>query len=438
LARDSSKLRSLEGIRGVAAVMVLLLHLQSAFCLDFSDRTRVVLQRVLGNSSFDRLLQQFLEIVVAAVYDGGFAVWVFWVMSAVVLSQKFFELSHRRLTTPEASSNLPNPHQYLVESTIRRYPRLVIPVLGSTLFAYVIHNNGWMMNQSLASNFGEAYRPWLGSFYGFVPNVTDAAYCGIWQAFFQYDSQTTYNPLLWTIEKEMWGSLFLFASCALLGQFAHRWIFYIVAMLIIWKIDLLWLNAFVSGMAISDLVVLWRARGGVTALPKPVRDLCESRVFSVVLFAMIWFAVGLPNYGNITNWIVACIVTFAAILLPPLERGFSWRLFQFLGGISFGLYLIHFPIMCSFSCWFYSKSSPILGDGMAVFAVVAFTLLLSIFGAVVFTMLLDRPAIRLSKQIGSWVQQSKPIRSSSDLRQLFPGENINATASYAQEVPVTE
>lgn len=225
------KFAELEGLRGAAAFVVLLSHLRLTFFIEESNALRTHLGDVPGR-------------VFEALLDGNFAVWLFWTMSAFVLSLRFHETPD-----PEKSKKI------LISAATRRYPRLAIPVLASVVLAWALLRCGLMTNTLLAEEFGSKYHGWLGSFYLFEANFITALKTATWQSFFSYHSSSTYNAVLWTMEIELIGSLFLFAFLALFGKHPSRFLFYTVTALIAAKLHLHWLNAFTFGVLLSDIWV---------------------------------------------------------------------------------------------------------------------------------------------------------------------------------------
>src|SRR5205085_3342651 len=81
---QSRKLASFEGLRGIAAFVVVLNHLRLTFYARSSDWIAAELNPL--PSLVARPLRAFIE----GFYNGTFAVWLFWIMSGFVLSMQFF------------------------------------------------------------------------------------------------------------------------------------------------------------------------------------------------------------------------------------------------------------------------------------------------------------------------------------------------------------
>ena len=397
----SHKLLSFEGLRGIAAFIVVIHHLRLTFYV---------------TSSLDMAHLAFLpypvpRLLMAAtegLCNGNFAVWLFWIMSAFVLSLQFFL---RARETPPASA-----HDYLEDAFLRRYPRLMLPVLASVGFAYVLQSLGLMHNVSLAHTLREPYEEWLGSWYRFSPSILGALKSAVWQSFFAFDLSRTYNGVLWTIEPEFYGSLFLFAFLSLLGNRRSRVFLYPLIALVNFRFGLHWLNAFIGGIALCDLFVNRNTLSSVRYISSwPVLDVIRSgRSVPIFLWSLIIVCVGLPNYRGMSYLLIGVAAVALTLLSTPTQRILSSSMPVFLGKISFGLYLIHLPIICSFSCWAYLVTFTKIGADAAALLVSAVTCLLSVTLGYALYVIADRPGLRWSRRLSHLIMNvpdHKPQRT---------------------------
>lgn len=371
------KLDQLEGLRGFAAFVVLLSHLRLTFFLN-------------ANEVISSRLPPSLAICVEAFFDGNFAVWLFWVMSAFVLSLRY----HATVDRGQAGA-------ILTDATVRRYPRLVLPVLVSIAFAWILHNLGLMSNVRLANLFGPEYDNWLGSFYLFEPDAIAAFKSGIWQTFFAYNPATSYNRVLWTMEIELYGSFFLFGLLSLVGKHPLRFLIYIVTLLIVYKLSVHWINAFVLGAMICDGFInkeLFR-----DGLPRPVakiyRFIAHNSWIALLLTVPTLYLIGLPNRDGILHLLLASAVTAYVVVSSPVRAFFSSRVLVFLGKISFGLYLAHLPLICATAFPIYTglaiHFSPAFASALSAIVIVV----LSLIAGWCLWYISDRPAIAFSRAV---------------------------------------
>ncbi|MFM8573576.1 MAG: acyltransferase family protein, partial [Pirellula sp.] len=313
----SKKFLALEGLRGVASVMVLFAHLKNAF---FPDLFKMVEDRFGAQAT----------IFLSGFIDGNFGVWLFWVMSAFVLSARF-----------HATQSVEDASKALTSATIRRYPRLALPVLASVMFAWLLLVSGLMNNQRLANDLGQPKGSWLDSFYGFNPSIIGALRCGLWDSFVDYTPESSYNRNLWTMEIEFLGSLFLFAFLALIGKHPSRLVFYAITFVVLNRIQMNVINSFLFGIILSDVYSCrscrerfagW-LRAGFSSTPLSI---LRTNWFSLILFCPLIYLIGLPNYANLLHLVLASAVTALCIWDTSIARLLSRPFFVFLGAISFG------------------------------------------------------------------------------------------------------
>jgi peptidoglycan/LPS O-acetylase OafA/YrhL len=336
-----------------------------------------------------------LLAAVEGLYNGTFAVWLFWIMSAFVLSLQFFLRAQE--TSPTRAQD------YLEDAFLRRYPRLMLPVLASVGFAYALQSLGAMHNLSLAHVLGEP-SGWLGMWYKHSPNALGAIKSAVWKSFFAYDEAGSYNNVLWTMGPELMGSLFLFAFLSLLGNRGSRFFLYPLMALASFKLDLNWLNAFVVGIALCDVFVNRNTCSFVQyvsswpALP----ILRRSRLVAGFLWSLIIVCAGL----GVLYLLVGTAAVGLTLLSTPTQRVLSSRVPVFLGKISFGLYLVHVPFICSFSCWAYLVAFPSIGAAAAALLVSAMTCAFAVALGYALYLVADRPGLRLSRWLSHLVMNA--------------------------------
>jgi len=73
-----------------------------------------------------------------------------------------------------------------------------------------------------------------------------------------------------------------------------------------------------------------------------------------------------PAYTVIYHLAGAAMLTAGVLGCDFLQKVFSWKPFLYLGKISFSLYLLHFPVIATFSCWFFLGLHEKLGYHLTV------------------------------------------------------------------------
>lgn len=119
------------------------------------------------------------------------------------------------------------------------------------------------------------------------------------------------------------------------------------------------------------------------------------KIFLFIIFLLIYKVVSLDR----CNVIAAAIIVLLPFVFKGVQSFLVSGVSSFLGKISFPLYIVHFPILCSFTSYMllhYGNSYPALG------AITLASIALSIFAA--FLLLpIERFSIRISRRVADYV-----------------------------------
>jgi peptidoglycan/LPS O-acetylase OafA/YrhL len=378
---EKEKYKNLDGLRGLAALIVVFWH----FTLGFAPFL-VGFNPTVRHTAFDKFIPTtplFLP------WAGKFSVYIFFVLSGFVLSLGFF---HKKTIDT------------IISSAARRYFRLAIPVLASTVIAFIFMSVfGTGAHQATAINTESS---WLTSMWTAPVSLWSAVYQGIYGAFFA--NFAPYNTNLWTMPIELYGSFLVFLFLALFGKLKRRWVFYIIFSLIFLKTLFL---AFILGVAICDI---WTNE-------HRLKSIIEDRLAYILLAAGLFIgSQHLSIYPSLlsrahlpffdlneltvfTGIIGAACVLLATLRLTILKRFFSLRPLQYLGRISFSLYLFHFIFLCSVSSIIFNELYPRVGYKASVAAVFLISMPVILVLSTLFAKYIDEPAIKISKSIGVWL-----------------------------------
>ncbi len=399
-APKTGKLLELEGLRGLAALFVVFSHLQFAFF-------EVDLEAWLRNVDLlPAPLALFLTSLSLAPFNGRFCVWVFWTLSGFALSYRFFVL---RSAKSHAQSRA-----YLFEAALRRYPRLLLPVLAATLFAYALCRLGWIYSVQLdrAISLPGQENGFLTGAYDFPPSLKEALGSSFWTTFFSFHVLPHYDPPLWTMKRELFGSFFIFGFLALGGGSAWRWLAYVVAGIASIGLHQIWLNAFIAGIVLCDLRVnhLEGLRLGLELWVKGLEGIRNSRWLAVVGTVVLVTLVGYycrrtpvevgSDPGTDIAYIFLSFLTIAWVQFSwVIRRLLASAPFAFLGRISFGVYISHFPFIFSASAAFYLGVVPWLGHLGTAFLTALLTIPAVIALGTLFYYGADKPSLPLSRWV---------------------------------------
>lgn len=296
----------LDGLRGWAAVIVVLCH--------------------TGNV----LWPTWRPLLYPLFTDGSLSVFVFFVLSGYVLSVGFFRTGDRRA---------------VIDLALRRYPRLTMPIFGAAALAMVLMAFGMMHNIPAGKAAGS--EGWLSTFYTFTPTVPDLLHFSLWRVYVDGTPATSYDSSLWTMPIEMQGSILVFAALLVMGGSAVLRGCIHVTMLSIscWLASPLF--ALAAGAAIANLTQL-----------KLHQRLCDSRAEPFVSWSLLGgglvFAAFRPEILE-PVWLTLCssALLYGVLLNGRVQRALSTPISQWLGRISFSLYLLHILVICSFTSWGY-------------------------------------------------------------------------------------
>lgn len=370
----------LDGIRGAAACIVMLHHLQLMFFYDSSER-------LFNQSSFSSASGIFYSFV-NFFFDGQLAVYIFWFMSAYVISAKVFTDDSRN---------------YVVASFSKRYFRLVIPAFGSVMLAYVLLSSGLMYNLALNESLERIHKSvWLTEQYNFPPNFFMALRSGLWDTFFDYLAAPSYNNVLWTMSPELYGSLVCFSLAGILAVYSRRFFVYCSVFAVCFLLTQYWLCSFLLGLMLCD-VDRTRYPLRIHTLFQFIDNLFSRWWLSIPILFILIIVGGRGNYFDVANLFISAGIVFVIMRAPHLQRVFELSLFQWLGRISFPVYLLHVIIYCSLSGYLF-----LVLQGSHVFrALVASAAGTAVsFIAARLYLYVDDYAVRLSNRIGSYVVSS--------------------------------
>ncbi len=355
-AGGPAKIVPLECLRGIAALVVVVNHLVVGFApgviaaID-TDANGVV----LGGLSF------------ALLQGGGGAVAFFFVLSGFVLPMPYFRRRDMDGT---------------VRALIKRWPRLAGPCVLTLIGA-------WLLYAFDLYGFAEAGRiagtDWLrngGSpepLPAFVPSLAGAVSQGAFWTFFRGDN--FYNTSLWTMRIELIGSVVALGLAPVFAGIRGPAILFAVAgflMMALHKLDF-HLNEFVLGM-----VLVWLIQNGrLPRIPWPA-----AAVMLVAGLVLLGFPVDGPHgpYGFLRPyipgrmalpylWDLGAMLVIAAVLrCAALGRGLSGPAARWLGRLSFPIYLVHVPILCSLGAAVFIRASATLAPTGAILLTAAASL----------------------------------------------------------------
>jgi peptidoglycan/LPS O-acetylase OafA/YrhL len=295
----------LDGVRGWCALSVVLFH---------------VFWEIFGV-----LVPAFRNPLTGFLFDGRLAVCIFFVLSGDALSSAFFAGKGDDST---------------MRLAIKRYPRLMTPILASCLIIFLLDRCGLVYTTQAGEIVHRAH--WMGVWLNTPLTLSYTLGYSLYGVFGDFGYDHAVNPMLWTMKIELAGSFLVFG---LLLLWNHLWrprllvlTLFVVAAAVPFE-NVNFLSCFFAGVTFAE----WRARGFFIAPRAGVR--CGALAAIVAIGA----ADGLLNCAgaNDSQAAFAVVLVLAIYSSPPLVAFFSGRLSRALGRISFPLYLIQFPVLMS-------------------------------------------------------------------------------------------
>ena len=308
------RVHEIDGIRGWAAVSVLLFHF-FATCLKHPVP-------FFGGPWF------------RAIADGPFAVLVFFLLSGDALATACIA------SAPKARWRL----------VLGRWPRLVFPVAVSSLAVFLLMRIGWIFAGPASKVLG--LEDWLGSFLAFQPGWTGLLRYGLVDVFRHSNPATDYNPFLWSMVTELRGSFLVFVDFFLFRRAPLRWhLALLAAMAAGFVVAGSHLCLFPVGIGVG----LCRAQGVLdrwrtTTLGKWLGWILPASV-------LLWLTFGNSPLETFRGVVAAPLLVFGIHSNPPLLGFFRSRISRFLGRISFPLYVLQFPILVSLASYLYLQAA---------------------------------------------------------------------------------
>ena len=360
------RLGSLDAVRGIAACAVVVSHCE----LLIPEQPRAVLDHV------------WWLIPLRPFYNGNAAVVVFFILSGYVLSLPYLR-----------GTQLPYP-RYVV----RRLCRIYIPFLASLGLALALYAATPPYPVAGASD-------WINSLW--PRQWPDVSVLLGHVLMFGTQPDIALNPLMWTLVHELRISLLLpllmllcrdtrLAACAVLlliagtkqvlqsfGENTHPSYAGSIAATWLWTAQIA--AYFITGILLS------KHRAAISALLDRLPGALWAGLF-VVPFAIFCMTQAFASVMTNTLYAIgAAVLVVLAIESHGLRRLLERRVPQWLGRVSYSLYLVHLPLLLA--------AVPLLTGLVPLWAEAVVIMALSLVGAVVMHALVEAPAIRL----GHWV-----------------------------------
>jgi peptidoglycan/LPS O-acetylase OafA/YrhL len=397
---------NLDGLRGIAALIVVSLH-----CIIAFDPALYSGLPADSHGQWDITISGLPFLLPLA---GDYSVCIFFALSGFVLAHSF---SRTRLDAPALA--------------VKRYVRLGLPILAACLFSWALLANGLMFNHAAAETTESS---WLDSHMRQAPSLPMAFHEGTYGSLLALPNARTYDPVLWTMGIEFMGSILMIAIFALLRRLGDRRGIRGLPGATFLMLGLLGYGFFLGLFAFGAAMYHVNLRARLERIPRLHLVMLPVLILGIFLGTVPYSAARgsfldtLVSYAFVSDqsawqfaypawlgldgesfWhaVGALLTLLAADAWGPLRRLLSHPLSQFLGRISFPLYLVHLPILFSAGCGIFLLCLSIkIGFAAAVVLSVAVFVLIAILIAWMSTLLIETRAVTWSNAAAVYVQRA--------------------------------
>jgi peptidoglycan/LPS O-acetylase OafA/YrhL len=344
----NTRLSYLDGLRGLAALLVVIHHYMIAFYPASYSRT-------LGDIHTGFQLEWWLhDTPLGIVINGGLAVALFLLLSGFMAA-----LGSEKVFTARA----------FVGSVITRYLRFFLLILSCNVLAFLLIATKQQWNLTAAPITGSWW--WLGDQWRIQPSWLTMIYQSISSCFRMFSIKEAYNSSLWTMPMFFLGALLVQVYYAFIKSFNRR---IVLILLLVMAIISSYYYLLFLGLLAYELWVFLKTH-----------HLPGSMLIGLLLLG--WYFGGYPQaYQTATqtwwyHWLPVwsftqtsqfyhgiaafcwLVVVFGSGLL---QRLLSSRWLLYFGERSFSLYVVHIVILNSLASGLFLLLLPRLGYSLAV------------------------------------------------------------------------
>lgn len=317
----------IDSLKGIACVIVFVSH----FWLTFGY-TCIGLNEIVTIRPFNILV------------NGNYAVCLFLIISAYVISKPIY---------------LAKDFKRVQKTLLKRYPRLMLPVFFSSLFAYVLYSTMGYFNQQA----GEVLKnEWLMGKYNSPLTIKElilTSFIKVW-----CNGDASFNAPFWMLQILFFGT-FLTVIITMMTAVQKKYGILILTMLICVYI---YISEVYLCFILGTLLAYLGSRNDIWKHQK--KNNCHLGINIILMVC----AICLPGYAkeiiNIVSYIIpndsfvcdtkfynivgSFLLIFSLMGMEGVKHCLeSSKILDKVKEVSFSIYLVHWPIICSFSCFLY-------------------------------------------------------------------------------------
>ncbi|WP_293976365.1 acyltransferase family protein [Sphingomonas sp.] len=357
-AARADRLHEIDGIRGWAALAVVIYH--------------------MFYETFGMLYPAFRNPL-TETFNGRYAVGIFFILSGEALSASFFAGGGMRAVASLA---------------VKRHSRLSIPIFAAALLVWILQQSGLIFAHEAA---GLVHREdWLGTFVSQPISLLTCLQYALIGVYVGDPATGQIVPFLWTMSVEMMGSILIFILLSLWDWLRYRAVILVILGLLLLSSGVACYYAgFVAGLFFASA----RRQGMIGRIRRWRWMPALSGIAIVALLAAMYAS----RLRGERFYVMLEVALLAAVFVNPWAVSFfSTRVSRFLGHISFPLYLVHFAVLISFT----SGMIVHFGGGAALDQRMAATIASASVAAAIVAAILFEPVELLTRMFGKWLART--------------------------------
>lgn len=369
-----ARLSWIDGLKGIACLGVFLTHFFGIFYL-WVERSDLNLSPICV-----WLLDYPFKILI----NGNFMVALFCIISGYLVARKDI------MSLKE-----------LFRAIVSRYLRLAVPVFGCCLYVFLSQTIVGFYNQEVGSFLNNT---WLKGYYVNSINFREVIAISFWRLWLYSDSYI--NGPFWMMKSLFISSILILTAQYMLNRFPKIRVFLILAMGLVALKTPIYFGCISGMLFVNNLEAVHTA--ATTTGKRVIGNIGgEGRLHSgrfiyillmVLSLTVVWI---IPQWGGINEYLIvvcAWLCILAIMKLKFLQQILSLNVFLRLGGISFAIYGLHWPIMCSLGLkifmYLYPSNSYTLAVAIDFIIVVLSTLGISF----IYSKYVEKPCLIMMKK----------------------------------------
>lgn len=386
----SHRLEFLDGLRGIAAAIVVVHHLMIGFFP--TSYTLDVNTSHLANNG-ERVLH---NTPLGLGINGGFAVGIFLILSGYVVGLNEKEVSWVRL----------------LEQALKRFARFFFPILATHAVVWAVLKTELDLNQAAAA-LTESWW-WLGTQWQNINTSVGEMFGQAFLSLFKsYPLDQVYNSSTWTMPFFFLGPLSLLGVNFLIRNRLRRRL--VIGLLLLVTLKTHYWPIYLGYFLAKVLpLVNWAKIKKISWVGLPILLVLANypQAYDTANDSVVYSLLPVLSFTHTSTFyhVVAAILLLIMVYSSDLlKRILSSRLAQFLGRISFSLYLFHILVINTLTSGLFVWFRQGLNYELAFFVAAGLSLPVIIIGSWCLYRYVELPTIRISRSMLEWKYATNKI-----------------------------